>query len=224
MGPWPESLVPPPALLYSAWSEWTPALCCNGNGTASVRGCGVHWHPLSQRARLAAALPRGTPAPPPCAPNPCLAGAPGIRGVSGEGARAPVAAAAAPRSPRAEQVPSSSGVSCARGARVPAPAPTSPNFGNSHTPAVLFRGGERVPQWAPGSQPPGCSGALLPSPPFAAAVAATASVLRERDVLSLAESASPGRGARALLLPAPGDVRTGAGCPPREPLRGDPQV
>lgn len=116
--------------------------------------------------------------------------------------RTALAAAAAPRPPRAEQVPSSLGVSCARGARVPPPEPTSPSFVNSRVPTVPLPGVERECRSGPQAArarvaagvwlfPPALLQRRQPKHPRCA----------KRDVSSQAESASPARGARALCPP-----------------------
>lgn len=120
--------------------------------------------------------------------------------------------------PRAEQVPSSSDVSLSRGAAVPEfllPHPL-PLISSTRTPPqFFFRAGLCECRSGPGEQ---AARRLRVSrfPPFSASAA---SVWRERDVSSRAESASPAGGARAPCSWAGGEVHTGAWLPT---LRGAP--
>lgn len=126
-----------------------------------------------------------------------------------EWSRAALAAAAAAR---AEQVPSSSDVRLSRAAAVP-------EFLLRH-PLPLISSTRTPPQFSFRVGPCECrSGPREPAarrlrvsrfPPFPASAA---SVWRERDVSSRAESASPAGGARAPCSWARGEVHTGAWLP-----------
>lgn len=119
-------------------------------------------------------------------------------GLLGEGRRgwSHVALAAAATS-LAEQVPSSLGVSCARGAAVPKfllLRPLPPFSATRAPPQFPFReGGERVLQWPQGTGGPVATGVLL----YPLSCSSGSIRVERSDGSSRAESASPAGGARA---------------------------